>query len=387
MKQFMMAAACAAMLAAGAAQADIKIGMITTLSGGGASLGVDIRDGFELAIKERGGKLGGVPISLSVVDDARKVENAKQAATRMIKKDKVDILTGIIWSNITMAVVPGVTREDVIYISPNSGPSAFAGARCDKNFFNVAWQNDNLHEAGGQYLTSQNVKRAYILAPNYPGGKDALAGFKRFYKGEIVGEIYTKLGQTDYAAELANLRAANPDAVYFFLPGGMGINFVKQYDQAGLKKDIDLYGPAFSFDEGILKAVGKAALGVYNTSQYTHDLDNDANRAFVASYMDAFGKRPSLYVSQGYEAALVIDAALKAVGGDISDKDAFRAALKNAKFDSVRGKFAFASNQFPIQDIYVRQVVEDGEGVTNKTIAKVFTDHANAFVADCKLGQ
>jgi branched-chain amino acid transport system substrate-binding protein len=251
----------------------------------------------------------------------------------------------------------------------------------------VAWQNDNLHEAGGQYLTSQNVKRAYILAPNYPGGKDALAGFKRFYKGEIVGEIYTKLGQTDYAAELANLRAANPDAVYFFLPGGMGINFVKQYDQAGLKKDIDLYGPAFSFDEGILKAVGKAALGVYNTSQYTHDLDNDANRAFVASYMDAFGKRPSLYVSQGYEAALVIDAALKAVGGDISDKDAFRAALKNAKFDSVRGKFAFASNQFPIQDIYVRQVVEDGEGVTNKTIAKVFTDHANAFVADCKLGQ
>jgi ABC-type branched-chain amino acid transport systems, periplasmic component len=250
MKQLIIGLMAGAMIAT-PALSDIKIGMITTLSGGGASLGVDMRDGFEHAIKERGGKLGGVAIDLTVVDDARKVENAKQAATRMIKQDDVDILTGIIWSNLTMAVVPGITRADKIYLSMNSGPSALAGKQCNKNFFNVAWQNDNLHEAGGQYLTDQNIKTVAILAPNYPGGKDALNGFKRYYKGDIVAEIYTKLGQTDYAAELANIRAAKPDAVYFFLPGGMGINFVKQYDQAGLKKDITLYGPAFSFDEGM----------------------------------------------------------------------------------------------------------------------------------------
>lgn len=384
MKQLIIGLMAGAVMAT-PALSDIKIGMITTLSGGGASLGVDMRDGFEHAIKERGGTLGGVTIDLTVVDDARKVENAKQAATRMIKQDDVDILTGIIWSNLTMAVVPGITRADKIYLSMNSGPSALAGKQCNKNFFNVAWQNDNLHEAGGQYVTDQKIKKVAILAPNYPGGKDALNGFKRYYKGDIVAEIYTKLGQTDYAAELANIRAAGPDAVYFFLPGGMGINFVKQYDQAGLKENIALYGPAFSFDEGILKAVGEAALGVYNTSQYTHDLDNEANRKFVASFQEAYGRKPSLYVSQGYEAALALDAAIAAVGGDVSDKDALRKALREVKFESVRGKFAFASNQFPIQDIYVRQVVRDGDGFTNKTIAKVFTDHSNAFVGDCKL--
>ncbi|MBT7148411.1 MAG: ABC transporter substrate-binding protein, partial [Rhodospirillales bacterium] len=332
----------------------LKIGMITTLSGGGASLGIDIRDGFELALKQKGGKLGGATTELQIVDDARKVENAKQIATRMIKKDNVDVITGIVWSNLAMAVVPSVTKADKIYISPNAGPSALAGKGCNKNYFNVAWQNDNLHEAMGQYVSDEGYKNVYIMAPNYPAGKDALSGFKRYYKGTVAGEVYTKLGQTDYAAEIANLRAAAPDAVFFFLPGGMGINFMKQYSQAGLTTDIPLYGPAFSFDEGILKAVGDAAIGMFNTSQYSHDLDNVANIAFVAAFKEAYGRKPSLYASQGYDAALLIDSAVTSVGGNVSDGDAFRAALKAADFDSVRGAFKFGSNQHPVQDIYVR---------------------------------
>lgn len=386
-KNVFVAAVVAALSAAGAVKAaePVKIGMITTLSGGGASLGIDIRDGFELALKQRSGKLGGAETELIVVDDARKVENAKQAATRMLKQDDVDVVTGIVWSNLAMAVVPSVTRAGKIYISPNAGPSDLAGKRCDENYFNVAWQNDNLHEAMGQFVTDKGAEGVYLLAPNYPAGKDALAGFKRFYKGEIKGEVYTKLGQTDYAAEIANLRAADPDAVFFFLPGGMGINFVKQYSQAGLIEETPLYGPAFSFDEGILKAVGDAAVGTFNTSQYSHDLDNPANKAFVSAFMEAYGRKPSLYASQGYDAALLLDSAIAKVDGNVDDTDAFREALRAADFKSVRGSFKFGPNQHPIQDVYVREVVKDGDQVTNKVVGKVFTDHADAYAADCKM--
>ena len=298
-------------LAAGATAADpVKIGMITTLSGGGSSLGIDIRDGFQLAIDQEGGSLGGVPVELLVEDDARNPGKATQIAERFLKRDEVDIVTGIVWSNLAMAVVPKVTKAGVIYISPNAGPSALAGANCHANYFNVAWQNDNLHEAVGQYVKDQGYKKLYILAPNYPAGQDALTGFKRYYQGELAGEVYTKLGQKDYAAEIAAIRAAAPDAVFFFLPGGMGISFLKQFQQAGLTGQIPLFGPAFSFDQGILGAVGDAALGVINSSQWNKDIDNEANRAFVADFQEAYGRLPSLYASQGYDAARLISQCL-----------------------------------------------------------------------------
>ena len=378
------AAAAIGLMAAPALAEGVKIGMITTLSGGGSGLGIDIRDGFELALKQGGGKLGGVDVELITRDDGRKPEAAKQIADRMVKSDKVDIMTGIVWSNLAMAVVPGVTRDGVFYISPNAGPSALAGKMCNENYFNVAWQNDNLHEAMGQHVTDKGFKNVYIMAPNYPAGKDALTGFKRFYKGEVAGEVYTKLGQKDYAAEISALRAAKPDAVFFFLPGGMGINFLKQYAQAGLKDSIPLFGPAFSFDETILKPVGAAALGVFNSSQWNADLENAANRAFVADFIAEYGRRPSLYASQGYDAGRLIGSALKAVGGDMSDKSAFRMALTKAEFESVRGNFRFGSNHHPIQDIYIRQVYRNDKGdLTNKIVGKVFTDHQDAYAKDC----
>ncbi len=241
-----VAAAAGGLFAMPASAEGVKVGMITTLSGGGSGLGIDIRDGFELALKQGGGTLGGVSVELIVSDDARKPETAKQIADRMVKSDKVDIMTGIVWSNLAMAVVPGVTKGGTFYISPNAGPSALAGKMCNENYFNVAWQNDNLHEAMGQHVSDRGYKNVFILAPNYPAGRDALAGFKRYYKGALAGEIYTRLGQKDYAAEISALRAAKPDAVFFFLPGGMGINFLKQYDRSGLKGKIPMFGPAFS---------------------------------------------------------------------------------------------------------------------------------------------
>lgn len=374
-----MAAAIPALAAAGAtgALADTKIGMITTLSGGGAGLGVDVRDGFMLAI-EQDGRDG---LEVVIEDDQRKPEAAVQIADEMIQSEKVDIMTGIIWSNLAMAVIPAATAQGVFYLSPNAGPSALAGKRCHPNYFNVAWQNDNLHEAAGAYANDAGLTNSFILAPNYPAGKDALTGYKRMYGGELAGEIYTKLGQTDYAAEIAQIRASGADSVYFFLPGGMGISFLKQYAGSGV--DLPVVGPAFSFDQGILQAVGDAALGVKNTSQWSKDLDNEANAEFVAAFQAKYGRLPSLYASQGFDTANLILSALDKA--DVSDQDAFRAALKAADFASVRGDFKFGDNHHPVQNIYVREVIKEGDVYTNKIVATGLENHADAYAAECKM--
>ena len=380
-----LVAACLMLTAVAASAEPVKIGMITTLSTKAGYLGEDIRDGFQLAIEQESGKLGGVPVELLVDDDQRKPEKAKQIADRYMKKDHVKIMTGIVFSNVALAVAPKVVRSGVVYVSANAGPSAMAGKNCDPNYFSASYQNDNLDEVVGQYATDAGIKDVYLIAPNYPAGKDHLAGFKRYYKGKIAGEVYTKLGQADYAPEIANIRAAKPAAVYFFLPGGMGINFIKQFAQAGLNKEIPLMGPAFSFDERLLGAVGDSAVGCINGSQWSHDLDNPANKQFVEAFRAKYGRTPTLYASQGYDAARLIGSALKAVGGDLSDMDAFRATMKKADFASVRGNFKFGVNNHPVQDFYVREVVKTADGkTTNKTLKKVFSDHVDAYAGLCK---
>ncbi len=357
--------------------AKTKVGMITTLSGGGSSLGVDVRDGFKLALELSDNK----DIELIVEDDGRKPAKAVQIADKFIQKEKVDILTGIIFSNLAMAVIPSAVKKGIFYISPNAGPSKLAGKGCHKNAFNVAWQNDNLHEAMGKYATDAGHKKTFILAPNYPAGKDALTGYKRYFKGEVAGEIYTKLGQKDYAVEIAKIKSSGADSVFFFLPGGMGIAFMKQYSQSG--STIPVMGPAFSFDQGILKAVGEAALGVKNSSQWNKDLDNTANKTFVAAFKKKYSRLPSLYASQGYDAANLVLSALKKAPA--SDKDAFRKALKAADFASPRGDFKFGNNNFPIQNIYVREVIKEGDMLTNKIISTAFKNHQDAYANDCEM--
>lgn len=372
-----LATSAAIALAATAGFADVKVGLITTLSGGGAGLGIDVRDGFMLAMSQSGRD----DVEVVIEDDQRKPDIAVQLADKMIQSEKVDIMTGIIWSNLAMAVVPAAVNQNVIYLSPNAGPSALAGKGCHKNYYNVAWQNDNLHEAAGAYANGAGHKNSFILAPNYPAGKDALTGYKRFFEGDLAGELYTKLGQTDYAAELAQIRASGADSVFFFLPGGMGISFLKQYADSGI--DLPVVGPAFSFDQGILQAVGGAALGVVNTSQWNKDIDNPTNAAFVESFQAEYGRLPSLYASQGFDTANLMLSALDAASP--SDGDAFRAALSAANFDSTRGDFAFGPNNHPIQTIYAREVIQEGDVFTNKIIGTALENHSDAYAGDCKM--
>ena len=374
-------------LASPAVAADkIKIGFISTLSGPSAALGVDIRDGFNLAIKLNGGKLGGLPVDLLVGDDQFKPEVGKQLAEKYVRLDKVDILTGIVFSNIMLAAVPEAFNAKVPYVSPNAAPSPLAGKQCNPWFFVTSWPNDAYHEAAGKNATDKGYKNAYLIAPNYQAGKDSLAGFKRFYKGKIVDEVYTKLGQLDYSAELAQVRAAKPDALYIFLPGGMGINFIKQFVGAGLSKDIQLMTPGFGSDQDVIRPVGDAMLGLFDTAHWALDLDNPVNKKFVAEFEKEYKRLPAMFAAQAYDAALLIDTAVKGLKGKIEDKEALRKARKSAKFESTHGPFKLNTNQYPIQNYYLRVVGKDAQGrIVNKTIATVFKDHGDAYVQDCPM--
>jgi branched-chain amino acid transport system substrate-binding protein len=382
-----VAAALAALLPSGGQAADrIKVGFISTLSGPSAALGVDIRDGFQLAVKMAGGRIGGLPAEVLVGDDQFKPDVGRQLAEKNVRLDKVNFLTGMVFSNIMLASVPVAFENKIIYVSPNAAPSPFAGKQCNPYLFVASWPNDAYHEAAGQHATNRGYKSAYLIAPNYQAGKDSLTGFKRFYKGNVAAEVYTQLGQLDYSAELAQVRAAKPDALYIFLPGGMGINFIKQFVAAGLSKDVPLIVPGFGSDQDIIRPVGDAMLGLFDTAHWAPDFDNAANRKFVAAFEKEYKRIPSVFAAQGYDAALLIDAAVRDVKGKVEDVEAVRKAMKAARFESVRGAFKFNRNQMPIQNYYLRVVARDNQGrIVNKTIGTIFKDHGDAYVQECDM--
>jgi branched-chain amino acid transport system substrate-binding protein len=380
------AAFCAPLAGAASAQEPLKIGMITTLSGPGGYLGQDIRDAFNLAIEMQGGKLGGAPVQVIVEDDALKPGQGKQIADKFMKTDKIKLLTGIVFSNVALAVVPDVLEDGGIYVSPNAGPSNLAGKECNANYYVVSWQNDSLHESAGANANNLGYKKAFILAPNYQAGKDALEGFKRTFKGEVIGEVFTRLDQTDFAAEMAQIRNAKPDMVFQFHPGGAGIAFMRQYQQAGLLETVPMVVPSPSMDAVTLKAIGEAAVGVNVSAQWNSDFDNAANKAFVEAWTKKYNRPITYYASQGYDTALAIGAALKQTGGKVDDAKAFRTAMLKADFAATRGNFKFGKNQHPIQDWYSMKVVKGADGAPIiKTMGKISSDTGDFYAKDCKL--
>lgn len=379
-----MLAATTSLAGPAAAQDDetLKIGLIYTLSGPAAVLGEMARDGFLLAAEEIG-DFGGLPTEIIVVDDEQKPDIAANKARELVERDQVDIVAGPIFSNILGAIMKPVTDSGAILISTNAGPSSFAGAECNRNFFVTSYQNDQVHEVLGAYAQEQGYDNVFLLAPNYQAGKDSLAGFRKSYKGGIAGEIYTQLGQLDYSAELAQIAAMQPDAVFAFMPGGMGVNLVKQYRQAGLETIPFL--SAFTVDESTLPAQQDAALGFFAGSNWAPDLDTPENKAFVAAYEAKYGKVPATYAMQAYDAAHLIDAALREAGGK-ADKEALIKALESAPFTSVRGDFSFGPNHYPIQDFYLTQVVKRDDGnYATSIVKKIFDDYGDSYAGECQM--
>src|SRR5262245_15857077 len=363
----------------------VRIGFITSLSGPAGIIGKHMKDSVELALEHLGRKVGGLDVEVIYGDDQRKPDVGKQLADEMLKKHKVHFVSGIIWSNVMLAVAPTVTREKVFMIGTNAGPHELAGKECNEYFFTTSWQNDETPEAMGKHMQDKAITDVYALAPNYAAGKDMIAGFKRYFKGRIVAEVYTKLGQQDYQAEISQIRASNPKAVFVFYPGDMGIQFVKQYAQAGLRGQIPLYS-VYTLDEVTLPAVKEAGLGNFETRYWSPDLTNEANRRYVSDFKKKFGYTPSFYGAQSYDGILLIDSAVRAVRGNLADRQGMIAAMRKADFKSTRGPFTYNVNQFPIQNFYLLRVVQNPDGEYATQIqSTVFEAHKDSYYKDCPM--
>lgn len=363
----------------------IKIGIIGTFSGSGGASGLQGRDAMKLALDQLGGKIGGLPATLIFEDDQLKPDVGRQLVDKLQKSDRVDLIAAAGYSNVLLAIAPSITKSQMVLISTIAGPSQLAGKDCSEYFFSSSWQGDNYAEALGEFLQKAGKKDIYLMAPNYAAGRDVLAGFKRFFKNSIAGEIYTPFSQLDFSAEIAQIRATNPSGVFVFYPGGLGIQFIKQFAQSGLKDKIPLYS-AYTVDNAVLPAVGDDAVGTIAATMWGAGLDNPANKKFVSGYMAAYGSLPTENAAQGYDMINLLDSAVRAVNGKIEDKPSFLAALKKADFKSVRGAFSYNTNHFPIQDFYVEQVVKGDDGKMQMKVGeRVFSGHGDSYAAECPM--
>lgn len=369
-----------------AAMADVKVGFLATLSGPSAAVGQDQLDGFKLALEQLDGKLGGQPATLIVEDDHQKPDTALTGAARLLEREDVDVITGLTFAHVLMALQNKIADTDVPFIGTVAGPSPTAGKLCKPNLFITSWQSDMPAEAMGKYLQDKGVKKVSLLTPNFVGGKDKMSGFKHTYKGEILNEIYTPLNQLDFSAELTQVASSNPDAVFMFYPGALAISFVRQYRQAGLSDKYPLYS-ANSIEGAGVAAMGESVFGSVVVDTWTPGVENKQTQEFVAAYEKKYGRLPSSYAAFTYDAAMLLNAAVASVKGDVSDKKAFNEAIKNAKFESLRGDFRFGNNNYPVQSYHVFEIVKGGDGKAEfKMIAKdVLKDQADSYSAECKM--
>jgi branched-chain amino acid transport system substrate-binding protein len=388
MRKIFFAAGAAAVLGASpaAAQNPVKIGFVSTFSGPTAVIGEDMRNSFELALDHLGRKMGGRPVEVIYEDDQQKPEVGKQKTDKLIQSDHVDFIAGYIWSNVLLASIKSAVDAKTFFISANAGPHQIAGELCSPYIFSTSWQNDQTPQAMGLYMNQKGVKSAFLIGPNYAAGKDMLAGVASTFKGKIVGQELTKWpSQLDFSAELSKARAANPDAIFVFYPGAAGVQFLNQYQQAGLKGKIPLY-TAFTIDETTLPRQKDLALGIPGAQEWVNDLPNEANKKYVADFKKKYGHGPSFYGAQSYDAALLIDSAVRQVK-DLSDKAAVQKAMEKADFKSVRGGFKFGNNHIPIQNFYLQEAVKDGNDIHLKTMATIVKDSQDRFHDQCKMTQ
>jgi branched-chain amino acid transport system substrate-binding protein len=388
MKRTLLATCAILALAAAPAMAQqktVKIGFISTFSGPVAAIGNDMRNSFELGLDHLGRKLGGMPVEVIYEDDGFKPEIGKQKTEKLIQADKVDFVVGYIWSNVLLASLKPLVDSKTMTIITNAGPSQIAGELCSPYVFSTSWNNDQTPQAVGLYMNQKGVETAFLIGPNYAAGKDMLEGVAATFKGKIVGRELTRWpDQLDFSAELSKARAAKPDAIFAFYPGGPGIQFITQYAQSGLKGQIPLY-TAFTIDELSLPRLKDLAVGVPGAQEWVNDLPNAANKKYVADYKAKYKSSPSFYGAQTYDAAALIDSGLKAVKGDMSNKDALRRALEKANFKSVRGNFKFGHNHVPIQNFYLQDVVKEGDTYRLKTVATIVENDVDKHAGKCPM--
>jgi branched-chain amino acid transport system substrate-binding protein len=374
-------------LGAAAQAADvIKLGNLTQLSGALATPGSETKRGIDLALEELDNKLGGVPVKYYPVDDKSNPAEAINGASKLIDELKVDFVTGLGASNTLIPVFKSFVDANILAVGALAGPRQYAGAECNPNGFFVSFTNDDWPAAAGLYMTNQGYKKVFFLAADYQAGKEHVEAAIKYFKGQAVGPVYTPLSQLDFAPEIARIRAEKPDAVYSFLVGAGGIAFSKQYSQGGLMGQIPFVTEDPVANPLTFPAQGDAALGIVMATNWHIGLDNAANKKFVGTFRAKYNRDPATFAALGYDAVKAIEGAVRGVNGDIENKDALRASMRKANFDSVRGKFKFNNNQFPIQDLFMMEVAKDANGgLTSKLKEVVIKDWQDPLHTQCPM--
>jgi branched-chain amino acid transport system substrate-binding protein len=366
-------------------QKTIKIGFISTFSGPPAAIGNDMRNSFELALDHHGRKIGGLPVEVIYEDDQTKPETGVQKTQKLIESDKVDFVVGYIWSNVLLASLKPLVDSKTMTVVTNAGASQLAGELCSPYVFSTSWNNDQTPQAVGLYMNQKGVKTAFLIGPNYAAGKDMLEGVSATFKGQVIGRELTRWpDQLDFSAELSKARAAKPDAIFAFYPGGAGVQFITQYAQSGLKGQIPLY-TAFTIDELSLPRLKDLAVGIPGAQQWVNDLPNETNEKFVADYKAKYKLSPSFYGAQTYDAVGLLDSAVTAVKGDLNNKEGMRKEMEKANFKSVRGNFTFGPNHIPIQNFYLQDAVKQGDDYVLKTVATIVENDQDKHVGKCPM--
>jgi len=369
-----------------AQQKTIKIGFISTFSGPAAAIGNDMRNSFELGLDHVGRKLGGLPVEVIYDDDQLKPEVGVQKTQELIQSDKVDFVVGYIWSNVLVASLKPLVDSKTMTIVTNAGASQLAGELCSPYVFSTSWQNDQTPAAIGTYMNQKAVKSAFLMGPNYIAGKDMLHGVQTTFKGKIVGQELTRWpNQLDFSAELSKAREAKPDAIFAFYPGGAGIQFVTQYAQSGLKGQIPLY-TAFTIDDLSLPRLKDLAVGIPGAQEWVADFNNAANKKFVADYRAKYHTTPSFYGAQTYDAVALLNSAVTAVHGDLTNKEGMRKEMERADFQSVRGPFKYGNNHIPIQNFYLQDAAKNPDGSFSlHTVSLIVANDQDKFHNQCPM--
>ncbi|SHN72368.1 ABC transporter substrate-binding protein [Bradyrhizobium erythrophlei] len=365
----------------------IRIGFVNTFSGPAAAIGIDARNAFELALDHLGRRMAGKPVEVIYEDDQQKPDVGKQKTEKLIQSDHVDFIAGYNWSNVLLASLKPAVDSKTFLIGINAGPSQLAGELCSPYVFLISFQNDQTPAAMGLYMNQKGIKSVFLIGPNYAAGKDRLAGFRTTFKGEVLGEEYTVWPtQLDFSAELSKARNSKAESMFVFFPGAAGVQFLNQYVQAGMKRQVPLYTDG-TIDELSLPLQKENALGILGAIEWVNDLPNDENKRFVSDYRRKHPDlRPSAYGAQAYDAALLINSAVVAVKGDLSQKDAMKAEMEKVNFKSVRGSFKYGNNHVPIQNFYLQDVVKDADGTLSlKTVATIAKDDQDRYHDRCPM--
>ncbi|MBC7953081.1 MAG: ABC transporter substrate-binding protein [Rhodospirillaceae bacterium] len=347
---------------AGASDPSIVVGVVATLTGPGALAGQDLVDGFNLALKQLGGRFSNQEVRVVLADDKGSPDIARQQVKRLMDRERLDmVLTGVSAPSLATIIKPLVDAR-LFVLNLDQSPPALSGAECSQFLFSLAAPVDGLHEAMGQYLAAEHIRRVVVVGPQTGVTNDAVAALKRTFPGEVVAVLSPHPGAATFAPELDHIKQLKPDAIYSLLTGGMGGGFVRAWGASPLKGEIPLFPLWPAVERQMLPAMADAAQDMISIGTWGNDLDSIPNRRLNADFEMEFGRPPSTWAAQGYDAAFLVDSALKATNGKTSNEDALRTALRRADFISARGSFKFNTNQFPVLNYYLRKVSRDAKG-------------------------